>query len=251
MSRLFEPRGNKGALRLDARLKLMALALLLGLVLSSREFAFPLTVIALSMLVPLTTRISWKLMLLRVIEPAVIVAVLIVLKSLAGDELLYVVPLPGYSFNIYSDGLRDGLELAVRIIAALGALTAVSLSTPFTEFLRAMSWLKVPGPFVEVALFAYRYLKSLFEDAQVIYNSQKTRLGYSSPRRALASMGTLAGSLVIKAFDQAEATAASLQQRGYDGTLPIHNNKPFKAAEVIATLVFVGIMAALWTIWRG
>lgn len=245
----FEPaKKASGPLSMDGRLKLMALAIVLVLVLSSGGFTFPLMVIALSMLVPLATRVSWKLMALRILEPAVIVVVLIALKSLSGDELLYVVPLFGHPVSIYHDGLMEGLELAVRIIAALGATAAMSLSTPFAEFLGALSWLRVPGPFVEISLFAYRYMRNLFEDAQVIYNSQKIRLGYSSPRRALASMGTLAGSLVIKAFDQAEATAASLHQRGYDGTIPTYNRKPFRRDESLATLAFVAVMAGLWVL---
>ena len=250
MHNFFEP-GTKavGPLRMDGRLKLIALAIVIALVLSSGGFTFPLIVIALSMLVPLTTKVSWKLMVLRVMEPAVIVVVLVALKSLAGDELLYVVPLPGHPISIYHDGLMEGLGLAARIIAALGAMTAMSLSTPFSEFLGALSWFRVPGPFVEISLFAYRYMRNLFEDAQVIYNSQKTRLGYSSPGRALASIGTLAGSLVIKAFDQAEATAASLHQRGYDGTIPTYNRKPFMPGEAAASLAFVAIMAGLWVLY--
>jgi len=250
MHTLFEPETKAaGPLNMDGRLKLIALAIVLGLVLSSGGVIFPLLVIALSMLVPLTTKVSWRLMLFRVIEPAFIVTVLIALKSFSGDELLYVVPFPGHPLNIYHDGLMEGLELAVRIIAAIGAMTAVSLSTPFAEFLGSLSWLRVPGPFVEVSLFAYRYMRNLFEDAQVIYNSQKTRLGYSSPRRALTSMGTLAGSLVIKAFDQAEATAASLHQRGYDGTIPTYSRKPFVPGEAVATLVFVALITGLWFLW--
>jgi len=247
MSSFFEPKKN--ALGLDARLKLIALALLLALVLSSRGFAFPLTIISFSMLVPIVAKLPLKRMLLRVLEPAVIIAMLVALKSLSGKDLLYLVPLPGHPLSIYSDGLMEGLELGVRIMAAMGATAAVSLSTPFAELLGALSWLRVPGPFVEVALFAYRYMRNLFEDAQVIYNSQKTRLGYSTMRLTLSSMGTLAGSLVIKAFDQAEATAASLHQRGYDGTLPLYDNRPFRAWEVLTAIVFVAAMAGIWMRW--
>ena len=247
MSSLFEPKKN--ALGLDARLKLIVLAIVLSLVLSSGGFIFPAVVILISLFAVLTAKLSWRLMALRVLEPGVIVIVLIALKSLSGGELLYVLPLSGHPVSLYRDGLLEGLGLGVRIVAAVGAMTAVSLSTPFADFLGALSWFRVPGPFVEIALFAYRYMRNLFEDAHVIYNSQKTRLGYSSLRRSLSSMGTLAGSLVIKAFDQSEATAASLHQRGYDGTVPLYNNRPFRTIEVLSALTFVSIMALTWMRW--
>ena len=234
---------------MDARLKILVLAALLCLVLSSKGALLPSCVLVGSFLTCLWIKVSWKMALIRLLEPLVIILVLVTLKSISGaGESLWDFTVMGHAVHIYRDGLHEGLMLALRIMATIGAVTAVSLSTPFAEFLGALSWLKVPGPFVEVALFAWRYLQNLFDDAHVIYNSQKTRLGYSSARRAFSSFGTLAGSLLIKAFDQAEATAASLHQRGYDGSMPIYNKKAFKAGEALQAVALVALMAVIWTV---
>ncbi len=86
----------------------------------------------------------------------------------------------------------------------------------------------------------------LFEDAMVIYQAQKNRLGYSTIRRGLSSFGTLAGSLIIKAFDHSQSTTVSMVQRGYDGTIPTLRHKPFRSSEVLASALFLLVMGFVW-----
>ena len=88
----------------------------------------------------------------------------------------------------------------------------------------------------------------LSEDAMVIYNAQKNRLGYSNIRRGLSSFGTLAGSLTLKAFENSQNTAVAMVQRGYDGNMPMLKHKPFRHSEVIASLLFIIVMGVVWQI---
>ena len=94
-------------------------------------------------------------------------------------------------------------------------------------------------------MFAWRYLFLLFDDAQVVYAAQKNRLGYAGYRRGLRSFGTLAGALVIKAFDNSQTVTTAMVQRGYDGTMPLLRHRPFKFAEVVASLCIVVGMGIL------
>jgi cobalt/nickel transport system permease protein len=109
----------------------------------------------------------------------------------------------------------------------------------------ALSWLKVPQVLIDVALFAWRYLFLLLEDAQVVYHAQRNRLGYVGYRRGLRSFGTLAGVLVIKAFDNSQSITTAMVQRGYDGDMPMLLHKPFVRAEIAFSLLFVAGMAIL------
>ena len=56
------------------------------------------------------------------------------------------------------------------------------------------------------------------------------RTGSAMPgyRRGLRSFGTLAGALVIKAFDNSQTITTAMVQRGYDGTMPLLKHKPFR-----------------------
>jgi cobalt/nickel transport system permease protein len=131
-------------------------------------------------------------------------------------------------------------------MGAVAVVATVGFATPFTELLAALAWLRVPRTLVEITLFAWRYLFVLADDAQVIHAAQKNRLGYVGIRRSFRSLGTLAGALVIKAFDGSQTMTVAMVQRGYDGTLPLFRHRPFRWGEVAAATLLVASMGVLW-----
>jgi cobalt/nickel transport system permease protein len=231
----------------DARVKLLCVLALLGMTVSSRGFAFPLLVATLSLGACLLMGVRARQLLLRFAEPLFIAGMVVLLKLFfSGHEPLFTIDIAGLQLTGHADGLREGLLIASRIAGAVSVVSAVGYATPFTELMAALAWLRVPRGFIEVALFAWRYLFVLFEDAQVVYSAQKNRLGYTSCRRGLSSFGTLAGALVIKAFDNSQTVTTAMVQRGYDGTLPLLKHRPFRFAEVAVALVVVVGMGVVW-----
>lgn len=233
----------------DPRLKLLASLVLLGLAISSRGGLFPILLAALCLGTSLAIKVRPRLLLARLAQPFFLAGVLLLLKLFTGGgAALGSFTLFGHPFVAHLDGLHAGLLIAGRIVAAVSVLLLLGFSTPFTELMAALAWLRVPRDLIEVALFAWRSLFVLFDDAQVVYYAQRNRLGYSGWRRSLASFGTLAGALVIKAFDSSQTLTTAMVQRGYDGTLPLCRHRPFRAAEVAATCGLVVVMGGLWLI---
>lgn len=233
----------------DPRLKLLASLALLGLAISSRGGLFPVLLAALCLGTALAIKVRPRLLLARLAQPFFIAGVLLVLKLFTGSgEEIGSCTLFGHAFVAHLDGLHAGLLIAGRIVAAVSVLLLLGFSTPFTELMAALAWLRVPRDLIEVALFAWRSLFVLFDDAQVVYSAQRNRLGYSGWKRSLASFGTLAGALVIKAFDSSQTLTTAMVQRGYDGTLPLCKHRPFRAGEVTCSSLLVVIMGALWLI---
>ena len=207
--------------RIDARVKLLAALALLVMVLSYKGFAFPLLMTSLCLFFFIWMRIPLRIFLLRFSEPLFIAAVVLILKFLfSGNDVLFSISIAGFRIAGNRDGLMDGLLIASRMVGAVSVVAVLGFSTPFTEFIAGLSWLRVPKGFIEISAFAYRYIFVLFEDATVIYNAQKNRLGYSNVRRGLSSFGILAGSLTLKAFEHSQNTTTSMVQRGYDGNMP-------------------------------
>ena len=112
----------------------------------------------------------------------------------------------------------------------------------------SLSWLRIPKGFIEITVFAYGYIFVLLDQGMVIYDAQKTRLGYSSFKRSLRSFGTLAGALILKAFEHSQNAAVAMVQRGYDGNIPMTTEKPFKTWEVLGAMTFTVAMGFLWMI---
>ncbi len=235
--------------RVDPRVKLYSGMILLAMVLTYHGFLFPLLVAVLSLCLCLALGVPVKRLLFRFSEPAFIVAVLILLKLLfTGKDVLWTFHLFGANLAAHRDGLIDGLLIACRIISGVSLITLLSFSTPFTEFLGALTWMRVPKGIIEISIFAYRYIFLLLDDASVIYSAQKNRLGYSSLRRALSSFGVLAGSLTIKAFDNSQHAALAMMQRGYDGRMPLAAQRPLGAPQVALSMLFILLMGIVWKI---
>ena len=235
--------------KIDARIKLLLALLLLAMILSYKGFFFPLVVIFFCLLLGAVLRVPLRVFLLRLSEPLFISAVVVLLKTFfSGNLSLFSVSLFGLKIAVYQEGLREGLMIGSRIIGAVSILTIMGFSTPFTEFMASLSWLRVPKGFIEVMVFAYRYIFVLLDESLVIYNSQKTRLGYTGFKRGLSSFGTLTGSLILKVFEHSQNTAMALVQRGFDGRIPMALERPLKGSEILGSMIFVLAMGYLWMI---
>ena len=234
---------------IDARIKLLSALALLVMVISCRGFAFPLLVAALCFGACLAMKVRLKVLAVRFAEPLFLAVMVIILKLFfSGHEPLFSFNLFGMEVAGHRDGLLAGLLIASRIGGAVSLVALLGFSTPFTDLMAALAWFRVPKGFIEVALFAWRYLFVLLDDARVVYSAQKNRLGYAGYRRGLRSFGTLAGALVIKAFDNSQTITTAMVQRGYDGTMPLLKHKPFRFAEVTLSLTFLICMVIIWKI---
>ena len=234
---------------LDPRVKLLATLVLLVLVLSAKNALFPLLVAGLGLAVCCWLRVPARLLLLRFAEPVVLALVVLLLKAFTGGgEPLLAWDLGWWQPAVYRAGLLEGGRIAARIGGAVALVAALGFATPFTSLLAALAWLRVPRSLIEVVIFAWRYLFVLADDAQVIHAAQRNRLGYVGLRRSWRSFGTLAGALVIKAFDTSQAMTVAMAQRGYDGTLPLMKHKPLRLAEVAAAGSVVCALALLWRV---
>ena len=233
--------------KVDPRVKLVSGIVLLVMTLSYKGFVFPAVVTLFCLSLCAFMRVPPRRLLLRFTEPLFIVAVLVLLKFFfSGRETSLVVHLFGLTLTGHADGLHDGLLIACRIIGAVSIIAAIGFSTPFSGCVAALSWLRVPRTLLEVSLFAYRYIFLLLDDAVVIYSAQKNRLGYAGVRRGLSSFGILAGSLTLRAYENSQRTATAMEQRGYDGSMPVTMHEPFRGPELMASAVLLIVMAVIW-----
>ena len=235
--------------RTDARVKLIVALALLVMVLSYKGILFPLIIATVSLLACMRMHIPLRVMLLRFSQPMFIALVVLLLKFFfSGEEAMFSVNLIGLKITGYKDGLIEGVRVTSRIVGGVSLVVALGFATPFIEFVAALSWLRVPKPFIEIMMFAYRYLFMFLEDANTIYSAQKNRLGYTGIRKGLNSFGVLTGSLVLRGFDQSQKTADAMVQRGYTGDIPLLKRKPLRTAELAVAVMIVVFGGVVWMI---
>lgn len=233
----------------DARIKLLVVIALLIMILSYKGIVFPLLIAGASLFVCLAMKIPLRLLMLRISQPLMIAGVVLFLKFFfSGGEPLFTLDLYGVSISGYREGLAEGLKIASRVFGGVSLVVLLGFSTPFSEFMAGLSWLRLPRQFIEIMMFAYRYLFVFLEDGVTIYNAQKNRLGYAGIKKGFRSFGTLTGSLVLRSFEQSQKTSEAMVQRGYTGELPLLTSKPLKRAEVFLGVVFIVFAGSIWMI---
>lgn len=233
--------------RIDARVKILVSLGLLIMVLSYKGFFFPLIIASICFLLCIYIKIPVRVFLLRFSEPLFIVLMVTLIKLFfSGKDPLFSIGLPGFTVTGYRDGLLSGLLIAARIVGAVSIVAVLGFTSAFTDLMAGLSWFRVPKGFIEILMLAYRYIFVILEDALVIYNAQKNRLGYTTIKRGLTSFGTLTGSLILKAFENSQSTTLAMVQRGYDGNMPMLKQKPFNPSEVFCSALFLLAMGVVW-----
>ncbi|WP_158501519.1 CbiQ family ECF transporter T component [Vitiosangium sp. GDMCC 1.1324] len=112
-----------------------------------------------------------------------------------------------------------GLVLGARVAAGATVFGLLTSLTPPWALVGALRAWRVPAPLAEVLALAVRYATVLERSARCAREAQVLRLGYRGVRRGLHSLGALGGLTLVRAFDQAHATAEAMAARGCRGTL--------------------------------
>lgn len=197
-SDIFSQRNNF-ITRIDARIKLVGSGIILLVILFSPVPFLPLVIFGLNISLLVLIRIPLRMILLRLAAPLILAGV-----ALAVFALFY----PG--------GAARGELVGARILGAVSLLILFGFSTPFNRILEALRYFRFPGIWIEVAMFAYRYIFVFIDTAVTIQQAQKMRMGYSGLKNGLRSFGVLCGALFSKAYDQSLRTYEAMRLRGYE-----------------------------------
>jgi cobalt/nickel transport system permease protein len=123
------------------------------------------------------------------------------------------------NLTVYKDGFNLGALVFARILGGFSCLGFLALTTPMTEIFSLLEHFKIPSVVLEIAMLMYRYIFVFMEEANNMYNSQKTRLGYLSLIRSFKSLGILASNLFIRTWVRGEQVYISMESRCYDGSM--------------------------------
>jgi cobalt/nickel transport system permease protein len=148
-----------------------------------------------------------------------------------------------------------GLELAGRLgaraLAGVTCLLFLALTTPAADLVAGMRRVGVPAEITEMALLMYRFLFLLTGTAEAMNTAQSARLGHTSRRRHMHSLGLLIATLMPRALARARALEVGLAARGWRGELRVLSPvRPMSGAAIgaIALLELVVLAIGLRTL---
>ncbi len=229
--------------KVDARAKLFLVVLLLGIVVSARNFCAP-AACCLFMLLLLSFQVPLPLLLRRQL-PVLLMAFFLFVTQVFwyGTTPLFNLGWGGAALTGYREGIERGVLLAARVLGGFSLLLFLNTTTQVKDLLAAARWFRVPPPCLEVAVSAYRAVHLLAEEIPLVYRAQRLRLNYVGWRRGLRSIGMLGGIVLTRALDRGEALARALESRGCRELWPGAPGEGRGAAG--ATLLVLGLGACL------
>jgi cobalt/nickel transport system permease protein len=227
------------ATRVDPRIKfLTAIGMIISILLST-AFVWPLTVLCICMAAIFSIRIPFKIVILRMIPPMMIVTVIVLLRTfLVSGYTLFEIDLGFTVIKAAREGLLEGLLIGSKVTGAVSVILLLSFTTPAYKIFLSLLWLKVPNLWVETAMMMYRFIFALLEHTANVISAQQTRLGYINMKKSLSSVGTLTGSVLLGAIDQSQRTTEAMMLRCYTDRFVTEPLAPLKKSDILLVLSF-------------
>ncbi len=231
---------------IDVRVKLIFTLAAIVLIITSPGVFIPVAMTLFSLFALLTVSIPLGLLTFRMLAPLWVAFILMVIQIFFyGEQKIFEIQVFMWHLTGYREGLERGTLLASRVLGAGSMLLFLSMTTPTNRIFACLRSLRFPAAWVEVAMFTYRYIFVFIEDMTNIKDAQRMRLGYTNWRRGMDSFGILAGSVLLKAFDQAESTFQAMKLRGYNGEFPYLFRREFSLKDLFVSILFSAILITL------
>ncbi|MGD0900502.1 MAG: cobalt ECF transporter T component CbiQ [Thermoguttaceae bacterium] len=206
--------------RCDIRVQLIvALAAILAVVASTRLW-LPLGAAVCSLGVLLASRMTARETAGRLAGPLVAAGLVFLLESfMTGTTPAWTMDLGVCRLVATEEGVWHGALLGSRVVGSVSILLVLCLATPAQRIFAALRWARVPRTWIEIGMLMHRYIFTLLDQAAAVFSAQTLRLGHAGAGRSLRSMGSLAGTVVLRSIDQAQRTHEAMVARGYQGSL--------------------------------
>jgi cobalt/nickel transport system permease protein len=176
---------------------------------------------------------------------AVVSVLIIAFFSGSGPEML-AFELLGYQLSVRTDGFELALLVLSRSISGMCCLYFLALTTPMIELFAVLKASRLPESVIELSMLIYRYIFVFLDMALSIRYAQTVRLGYSSFRRSLHSLGMLWSTLFIRSWEQGDKLFLAMNSRCYDGKMTLFKvHRPVGAPELLLTSAYFFLTLAL------
>lgn len=125
----------------------------------------------------------------------------------------------GMSLQLAKSEIPRAALVSARALGGLASLLFLALTTPMNDIISLLRRLKTPETLLDLMCLCYRMLFVFSEAVRDVHTAQAARLGHSSPRRALRSLGILSASLTLQVWYRSQALHQSAMARNNDGPL--------------------------------
>ncbi len=235
--------------RWQQRSKLVALvALIFAFTFVEKLILLPAMIVVTLALYALS-RLPLSFLLTRLRYPGFfIVAVVVLLPFVAGDTVIFSLG----SLTVRQEGCLAVLLISTRFLCILTVSLVLFGTAPFLASIKAMRSLGLPNAIGDMILLSYRYLEEFGETLTTMQRAMRLR-GFQAKclnRRTLKVLAQLAGSLLVRSYDQSKRVYQAMILRGYGHSPQDHQNR-FKARNPKADPLSCIAFSLVWFVAVG
>jgi cobalt/nickel transport system permease protein len=229
--------------RWDPRVKIASMLVLIFSVVLLKTLPIALLGLAASLCILLISRLPFAYVSQGIKWPALFLLTfpLILPLTMDGEGALTIY---GLSFSV--EGLKLGILMMTRGLAAVVLIYPLFGSSPFNTTIHAMSDLGLPEAVTQIFLFAYRYLFLLHEQFTSMSRSLATK-GFSKKTdlHTARILGAALGMLFIRSYERSDQIYKAMVSKGYTGNLPDSNRFGMNRFDIFKALMVLGLAVGL------
>lgn len=187
----------------------------------ARDMKVSFTVFLISSIMILLARIPIKYYIKLLVLPITFILLGLIplmvnfsLNAIPGSEIIFAISMGKLFIYVDMSSVRAAFQLFMVSIGSISCLYLLILTTPLVEILYLLKKWRISPLFIEIIAITYRFLFTLIETVAEIYHSQSSRLGYTSFRTGLTSLGYLTTALFLKSLQKATKLHQAVESRG-------------------------------------
>jgi cobalt/nickel transport system permease protein len=139
----------------------------------------------------------------------------IILVTTPGQAVVEVGPL-----TITHGGVETVLDTLTRSAASIVVLGFLIASTPVSTVIATLRRAGLPSVLVELLLYVYRAIGTVFVEAERMQTAAKARVGYYNRRAKIRTTKLIASTLFLRTIDRVTDLDEAMRARGYAGNAP-------------------------------
>ncbi len=229
--------------RMDIRAKIISILAAALIISSCRTIPAALISAAFTFLLTLLSGIDLAYYLRKIYYPLIfIIPLFIFLPFSSGGEVL----LPVWIFNIYKEGILLSLLISIKLISIIILINIMISTATFRDTAAALRTLKIHDKMLNIILFTYRYFFVFFEALRKMKIALTLRgSGKRSTVKSLGTSANLAGSIIVRSYEQTERIYEAMLLRGYSGRIVSSKIFIIRGADIFLALIIIIIPLAV------
>lgn len=237
---------------IDPRLKLFSLLAIACTAISIRGIVAQLLLATLLVLMAFASRISMRYFLLRATFFIPIFAGIIALPtafiSPVTSDTLMKFDILGVSLAVSKGGLERAITFVAKVWVCSSSLILLTLTTKLDRIAQALKRLKLPDVIASMLIMTHRYTFLLVEEIDRMILAREARtVGKRTRLELVRWIGSILGSLFIRAYERGERVHAAMLARGYSGKFLTRGEMKSKSTDWCFLLSIVLVCGlALW-----